>query len=62
MALIVGSMLGVGIFAADVAGGPRADHACTDGATTVGAMALALLFAGLSRRLPADGGPTRTPE
>jgi hypothetical protein len=25
--------------------------------TTVGALALALLFASLSRRLPADGGP-----
>ena len=27
------------------------------GLTTVGALALALLFAALSRRLPADGGP-----
>ena len=35
-----------------------ADHAVVDGAGHgVGALALALLFAGLSRRLPADGGP-----
>ena len=27
--------------------------------TTVGALALAMLFAALSRRLPADGGPVR---
>ena len=57
MALIVGSIIGVGFSPADVAAGIRADHACIDGATTVGALALALLFAGLSRRLPADGEP-----
>jgi basic amino acid/polyamine antiporter, APA family len=27
------------------------------GLTTIGALALAMLFAALSRRLPADGGP-----
>ena len=27
------------------------------GLTTIGALALAMLFASLSRRLPADGGP-----
>jgi APA family basic amino acid/polyamine antiporter len=57
-ALIVGSIIGVGIFnlPASLAGyGPISLIAMA--LTTVGALALALLFASLSRRLPADGGP-----
>ena len=57
-ALIVGSIVGVGIFnlpssLADY--GPISLFAMA--LTTVGALALAILFASLSRRLPADGGP-----
>jgi basic amino acid/polyamine antiporter, APA family len=57
-ALIVGSIIGVGIFnlpysLASI--GPISIVAMA--LTTVGALALALLFAALSRRLPADGGP-----
>ena len=57
-ALIVGSIIGVGIFnlPTSLAGyGPITLFSM--GLTTVGALALALLFASLSRRLPADGGP-----
>src|SRR4051794_34298577 len=57
-ALITGTIIGVGIFnlpysLASI--GPISIVAMA--LTTVGALALALLFAGLSRRLPADGGP-----
>src|SRR3954466_2874298 len=57
-ALIVGSIIGVGIFnlpysLASI--GPISLVAMV--LTTVGALALALMFAALSRRLPADGGP-----
>src|SRR5438874_1786523 len=57
-ALIMGSIIGVGIFnlpysLASI--GPISIVAMA--LTTVGALALALMFAGLSRRLPADGGP-----
>src|SRR6478752_9175626 len=58
MALIMGSIIGVGIFnlPTSLAGyGPIT--LVSMGLTTVGAIALALLFAALSRRLPADGGP-----
>jgi basic amino acid/polyamine antiporter, APA family len=58
MALIVGSIIGVGIFnlPTSLAGlGPIT--LVSMALTTVGALALALLFASLSRRLPADGGP-----
>ena len=58
MALIVGSIIGVGIFnlpTSLAAYGPIT--LVSMGLTTVGALALALLFAALSRRLPADGGP-----
>jgi basic amino acid/polyamine antiporter, APA family len=58
MALIVGSIIGVGIFnlPTSLAGyGPIT--LVSMGLTTVGALVLALLFAALSRRLPADGGP-----
>ncbi len=57
-ALIVGSIIGVGIFnmpTSLAAYGPIS--IVSMGLTTVGALALALLFASLSRRLPADGGP-----
>jgi APA family basic amino acid/polyamine antiporter len=57
-ALIVGSIIGVGIFnlPASLAGyGPISLIAMA--LTTIGALALAVMFASLSRRLPADGGP-----
>ncbi len=57
-ALIVGSIVGVGIF--NLPGslaeyGPISLFALA--LTTIGALALAIMFAALSRRLPADGGP-----
>src|SRR3954447_12938268 len=57
-ALITGSIIGVGIFnlpysLASI--GPISIIAMA--LTTVGAVALAMMFAALSRRLPADGGP-----
>src|SRR6478672_3934285 len=58
MALIVGSIIGVGVFnlPTSLAGyGPIT--LVSMALTTVGALALAVLFASLSRRLPADGGP-----
>jgi len=57
-ALIVGSIIGVGIFnlPTSLAGyGPIS--LVSMALTTVGALALALLFSSLSRRLPADSGP-----
>ena len=57
-ALIVGSIIGVGIFnlpARWPSYGPISLVAMA--LTTVGALALAYMFAALSRRLPADGGP-----
>jgi APA family basic amino acid/polyamine antiporter len=57
-ALVVGSIVGVGIFnlPSSLAGyGPIT--LVSLGLTTVGALALALMFASLSRRMPADGGP-----
>ena len=56
--LIVGSIVGVGIFnlPTSLAGyGPIT--LVSMALTTVGAVALAMLFAALSRRMPADGGP-----
>jgi len=58
IALIVGSIIGVGIFnlpSSLAAYGPIT--LVSMALTTVGALAFALLFASLSRRLPADGGP-----
>jgi basic amino acid/polyamine antiporter, APA family len=58
VALIMGSIIGVGIFnlPTSLAGiGPIT--LVSMALTTVGAIALALMFAALSRRLPADGGP-----
>src|SRR3954470_12864345 len=57
-ALVVGSIVGVGIFnlpTALAAFGPIS--LISMGLTTIGAIALAMLFAALSRRMPADGGP-----
>lgn len=58
MALIVGSIIGVGIFNLPTSLASFGPISLVSMAlTTVGALALALLFAALSRRLPADGGP-----
>ncbi len=57
-ALIVGSIIGVGIFnlpGSLAAYGPISLVAMV--LTTIGALALAVMFAAMSRRLPADGGP-----
>src|SRR6266568_3161277 len=58
IALIMGSIIGVGIFnlpTSLASYGPIT--LLSMGLTTIGAIALALMFAALSRRLPADGGP-----
>jgi APA family basic amino acid/polyamine antiporter len=58
IALIMGSIIGVGIFNLPTSlatFGPIS--LASMGLTTIGALVLALLFASLSRRLPADGGP-----
>jgi APA family basic amino acid/polyamine antiporter len=57
-ALVMGSIIGVGIFSlpyAIASYGPISLVAM--GLATVGAVALALMFAVLSRRVPAEGGP-----
>src|SRR5659263_194112 len=57
-ALVMGSIIGVGIFSlpyAIASYGPISLFAM--GITTLGAIALAMMFAVMSRRLPADGGP-----
>src|SRR6187200_2128244 len=57
-ALIVGSIIGVGVFSLPYAlasYGPISLVAM--GLATIGAVALAFMFAVLSRRIPADGGP-----
>src|SRR6188472_524513 len=57
-ALIMGSIVGVGIFSLPyslASYGPISLVAMV--LATVGAVALALMFAVMSRRLPADGGP-----
>ncbi len=57
-ALVVGSIIGVGIFNLPTSLSSYGPITLVSMAlTTVGALALALLFASLSRRLPADGGP-----
>jgi APA family basic amino acid/polyamine antiporter len=58
LALIVGSIIGVGIFSLPTSPADyRPITLVSMGLTTLGTLALALLFAALSRRLPADGGP-----
>ena len=58
MALIVGSIIGVGVFNLPTSLAVYGPITLVSMAlTTVGALALALLFAALSRRLPSDGGP-----
>ena len=58
IALIMGSIIGVGIFNLPTSLGAYGPISLVSmGLTTIGALALALLFASLSRRLPADGGP-----
>ena len=57
-ALVVGSIIGVGIFSLPysiASFGPISLVAL--GVATIGAVAFAVLFAALSRRMPADGGP-----
>jgi basic amino acid/polyamine antiporter, APA family len=57
-ALVVGSIIGVGIFNLPTSlSGYGPISLVSMGLTTVGAVALALLFAALSRRMPAGGGP-----
>jgi basic amino acid/polyamine antiporter, APA family len=57
-ALVVGSIVGVGIFNLPSSLAPYGPITLVSiGLTTVGALALARLFASLSRRMPADGGP-----
>jgi APA family basic amino acid/polyamine antiporter len=58
VALIMGSIIGVGIFNLPTSLAFYGPITLVSMAlTTVGAIALALMFAALSRRLPADGGP-----
>src|SRR4051794_29856813 len=57
-ALIVGSIIGVGIFNLPTSLASYGPISLVSMAlTTIGAVALALLFAALSRRVPAEGGP-----
>src|SRR6516165_12177955 len=58
IALIMGSIIGVGIFNLPTSLAVYGPITLVSmGLTTIGAIALALMFAALSRRLPADGGP-----
>src|SRR5690348_14188055 len=58
IALIMGSIIGVGVFNLPTSLAPYGPITLVSmGLTTVGALALAVLFSALSRRLPADGGP-----
>jgi APA family basic amino acid/polyamine antiporter len=58
VALIMGSVIGVGIFNLPTSLAMIGPITLVSmGLTTIGAIALALMFAALSRRLPADGGP-----
>ena len=58
IALIMGSIIGVGIFNLPTSLAPYGPITIVSMAlTTVGALVLAVLFGALSRRLPADGGP-----
>jgi basic amino acid/polyamine antiporter, APA family len=58
IALIMGSIIGVGVFNLPTSLAPYGPITLVSLAlTTVGALALAMLFGSLARRLPADGGP-----
>ncbi|MFE3760234.1 APC family permease [Streptomyces sp. NPDC059104] len=58
IALIIGTIIGVGVFNLPTSLAVYGPISLVSmGLTTVGALALALLFAALSRRLPAEGGP-----
>ena len=58
IALIMGSIIGVGVFNLPTSLAPYGPITLASlGLTTLGALALAVLFGSLSRRLPADGGP-----
>src|SRR5215467_9043744 len=58
IALIMGSIIGVGIFNLPTSLASYGPITLVSmGLTTVGALVLAVLFASLARRLPADGGP-----
>src|SRR5262245_66390727 len=58
IALIMGSIIGVGVFNLPTSLAPYGPITLVSmGLTTVGALSLAVLFGALSRRLPADGGP-----
>lgn len=58
IALIMGSIIGVGVFNLPTSLATIGPITLLSmGLTTIGALALAVLFAALSRRLPADGGP-----
>jgi APA family basic amino acid/polyamine antiporter len=58
IALIMGSIIGVGVFNLPTSLASIGPITIVSMAlTTIGALALAILFAALSRRLPADGGP-----
>jgi APA family basic amino acid/polyamine antiporter len=58
IALIMGTIIGVGIFNLPTSLAPYGPITLVSMAlTTVGALSLAVLFGALSRRLPADGGP-----
>src|SRR5215475_15257539 len=58
IALIMGSIIGVGIFNLPTSLARYGPITLVSmGLTTVGALVLAILFGSLSRRLPADGGP-----
>jgi APA family basic amino acid/polyamine antiporter len=57
-ALVVGTIVGVGIFNLPTAfAGYGPISLVSMALTTVGALALGMLFAALSRRMPAEGGP-----
>jgi basic amino acid/polyamine antiporter, APA family len=57
-ALVVGSIVGVGIFNLPSSLAPYGPITLVSmGLTTIGALALARLFASLARRMPAPGGP-----
>jgi APA family basic amino acid/polyamine antiporter len=58
IALIMGSIIGVGVFNLPTSLATIGPITLVSmGLTTIGALALAVLFAALSRRLPVDGGP-----